>query len=224
MRSLRIRDEKRVVFLTVLFALFAVLFRHLRALSALPPQPVNVFATLAWVALLVVIVAFVMAYVLKKWRKLILAASLVLLVSIAVAGSAWFLRAQVYYSFDALHDYPTSGDNYFTVNCQNNGYVAGSFSLYVFLGNANFSAKTNQTYQVSDSTARFDYNLQPGQRQSTQVYFEIKENVTDFNIQLTGAQNRDFLMTSDWTGNTYLGFVKEPIGDSFSSQNAPVPP
>ena len=197
---------------------------RIRALSALPPQPVNVFATLTWVAVLVVIVAFVVAFVSKKRRKLILIVTLVLLVALAVAGSMWFLRAQIYYSFDALHDYPRGGDNYFTINCQNNGYVAGSFSLYVFLGNAEFSAKTNQSYQISDSTARFDYSLWPGQRQSTQVYFEIKENVTDFNIQLTGAQNGDFLMTSDSTGNTYLGFVKEPIGNNFSSQNAPVPP
>ena len=80
----------------------------------------NVFAVLVWVALLVVIVGLAAAFVLKERRKLVLMVTLVFVVAIAVAGSVWFLRAQIYYSFDALHDYPMAGDNYFTINCQNN--------------------------------------------------------------------------------------------------------
>jgi hypothetical protein len=186
---------------------------------------VNVFAVLVWVALLVVIVGLAAAFVLKKRRKLVLMVTLVFVLAIAVAGSVWFLRAQIYYSFDALHDYPMAADNYFTINCQNNGYVEGSFSLDVLLTNANFSANTNQSYQLVDaSIARFDYTLQPGQRQSTQVHFQIEANATDFNIQLAGEQNNDFLMTSDSTGNTYLGFVKAPSGDTFTSLGTPMPP
>ncbi len=197
----------------------------MQSLSAVPPQPVNVFADLALVALVVVIVAFVAAFLLKRRRKLILLAALGMLVVIAVAGSVWFLRAQVYYSFDALHDYPIVGDNYFTINCQNLGYMPGSFSLIVFLENANISAKTNQSYQINaDSTVRFDYSLQPGQRQSTQVYFQITANVTNFSIQLAGAQNNGFLLTSDSNGMTYLGFVKAPSNDTFTSQGALLPP
>lgn len=197
----------------------------MRTLTALPPPQVNVFASLAWVALLVVIVTFVAAYFLKKRRKLILIVGLAVLVALAVGGLVWFLRAEVYYSFDAVHDYPRSGDNYFTINCQNTGFITGSFSLDVLLSNANFSARTNQSYQLIDaSTARFGYTLQPGQRQSTQVYFQIAENVTDFTIQLAHQQNNDFLMTADSTGNTYLGFVKTPSDDNFTSQNAPIPP
>jgi hypothetical protein len=198
---------------------------RLRVLSAPPiPQP-NVFADLAWVALLVVIVAFVTAYFLKKRRKLVLAVTLAMLVVIAMAGSVWFLRAQIYYSFDAVQNYPIVGDSYFTINCQNTGYVAGSFSLDVLLTNANISPKTTQSYQlIGTSTARFDFTLQPRHRQSTQVYFEIDENVTDFNIQLQHEQNYDFLMTSDSNGNAYLAFVKAPTGDAFTSQGAPVPP
>lgn len=185
----------------------------------------NVFAVLVWVALLVVIVGLAAAFVLKERRKLVLMVTLVFVVAIAVAGSVWFLRAQIYYSFDALHDYPMAGDNYFTINCQNNGYVEGSFSLDLLLTNANISSKTNQSFQlIGASTARFDYTLQPRERQSTQVHFQVGENATDFNIQLAHEQNNDFLMTSDSTGNTYLGFVKAPSGDTFTSQGAPVPP
>jgi hypothetical protein len=184
-----------------------------------------VFAVLAWVGLLVVIVAFAAAFMLKKRRKLILSVTLILVVAIAVGGSVWFLRAQIYYSFDALHDYPKVGDNSFTINCQNNGYVAGSFSLNVLLTNANISSKTNQSYQlVGASTARFEYTLQPGERQNTQVYFQIGENVTDFNLQLQQEQKKDFLMTADSTGNTYLGFVREPSDETFTSQGVPLPP
>jgi hypothetical protein len=198
---------------------------RLRALSALPPQPVNVFVVLAGVALLVVIIAFVTRYFLKKRRKLVLAITLAMLVVIAVAGSVWFLRAQIYYSFDTVHDYPSVGDNYFTINCQNTGYVAGSFSLKVHFDNAQVSSKTNQTYEaLDDSFVRFDYVLEPGQRQSTQVYFVIQDNVTDFTISLAQEQNYDFLTTSDSNGNTYLAFVKAPSGDTFTSQGAPVPP
>lgn len=198
---------------------------RLRTLSVPPiPQP-NVFADLAWLALLVVIAAFAAAFVLKKRRKLILIVTLILIVAIAVAGSVWFLRAQIYYSFDALHDYPRVGDNYFTINCQNNGYVAGGFSLDLLLTNANISSKTNQSFQlIGASTPRFDYTLQPRERQSTQVHFQIGENATDFNIQLAHEQNNDFLMTSDSTGNTYLGFVKEPNHETFTSQGVPLPP
>jgi hypothetical protein len=123
-----------------------------------------VFATLAWVALLVVIIAFAAAFVMKKWRKLILVVTLVFLVAVAIVGSVWFLRAQIYYSFDAVHDYPIAGDNYFTINCQNTGYVVGSFCLKVHFDSAMISSKTNQTYEVlDDSFVRFDYVLEPGQ-------------------------------------------------------------
>jgi hypothetical protein len=198
---------------------------HLRTLMALPPPQVNVFTTLAWVALLVVIVGFGAAFALKKRRKLILIITLILTVAIVVAGFVWFLRADVYYSFDALQTYPQVGDNFFTINCINTGYVAGSFSLEVKLSGAVFSSNTSQPYTLlDDSDARFDYMLQPGERQSTVVFFQIKDNVTDFNIQLQHEQNNDFLMTSDSNGNTYLGFVKEPANDAFSSQGAPIPP
>jgi hypothetical protein len=198
---------------------------HLRTLTALPPPQINVFTTLAWVALLVVIVGFGAALALRKRRKLILIVTLVLTVAIVVAGFVWFLRADIYYSFDAVQAYPRVGDNYFTVNCVNTGYVAGSFSLDVKLYGAVFSSNTSQPYTLLDnSDARFDYTLQPGERQSTQVFFQISDNVTDFNIQLQHEQNNDFLMTSDSNGNTFMGFVKEPVNDAFTSQGAPVPP
>jgi hypothetical protein len=184
-----------------------------------------VFVTLSWVAVLVVIVAFMAALVLKKRRKLILVVTLIVMLMIAVAGVVWFLRASVYYSFDAVQTYPRVGDNYFTINCINMGYVTGSFNLDVKLEGAIFSTNTSQPFTMLDnSTARFEYTLQPNERQNTQVYFVIGENVTGFNIYLRHEQNNDFLMTSSSNGDTYLAFVKTPIGDEYTSQNAPVPP
>src|SRR3990172_10866635 len=98
-----------------------------------------------------------MGWFLKKQRKLIAIAAAVLVIVIAVAGLIWFVRASIYYSFDGLYTYPREGDNYFTVNSQNTGYVQGSFSLVITLTNASFSTKTNHPYQqLDDSTAKFD--------------------------------------------------------------------
>jgi hypothetical protein len=174
---------------------------------------------------LIALIAVGTGLFLKKRRKLIVIVALALVAAIAVAGLVWFVRASVYYSFDALHTYPKGGDNYFSVNCENAGYLEGSFSLDVKLVNASFSAKTTQPYQqVDNSIARFNYTLQPKEKQSTEVYFLIHDNVTGFSVSLFNNQNNDFLMTSDSIGETFTSFVKAPLEDSFTSQGVPLPP
>jgi len=168
------------------------------------PPPTSVYTVLTWVGVLVVLIALGAGLVLKKRRKLIAIVTLALVAAIAVAGLVWFVRASVFYSFDALHTYPRGGDNYFTINCENAGYLEGSFSLDVKLVNASFSEKTTQPYQqVDNSIARFDYTLQPKEKQNTQVYFLIHDNVTGFSISLRNNQNNDFLMTSASIGETF---------------------
>jgi hypothetical protein len=184
-----------------------------------------VYTVLTWVAVLVVLFAVVAGFFLKKRRKLVAIVALALVAVIAVAGLVWFLRASVYYSFDALHTYPRGGDNHFTINCENTGYLEGSFSLNVHLVNASFSEKTTQPYQQLDnSIARFNYTLQPKEKQSTEVYFIIHDNATGFSVSLSSKQNNDFLMTSDSIGATFANFAKVPFENSFSSQGVPLPP
>ena len=197
----------------------------LRTLSMPAPPPTSIFEILPWIAILVVISAVVAALVLKRRRKLIAIVALALVIVIAVSGLVWFVRASIYYSFDGLYTYPREGDNYFTVNSQNTGYVQGSFSLVIELTNASFSTKTIHPYQQLDnSKAKFDYTLQPKEKQYTDVYFTIHDNATSFSISLSYQSSGDFLITSDSLGDTYVNYAKAPFDDNFTSQRPPPPP
>ena len=199
---------------------------NLRTLSIAAPQIINIYGILTIIAILVVIVACIMAWFLKRRRKLIAIVAVALISVMVVAGVVWYMRVSIYYSFDALYTYPRGGDNYFTLNCQNTGYVQGSFSLIVKLENASVSTKTSQPFQQLDSSgAKFNYTLQPKEKQSTDVYFTINDNVVGFKISLSFQSIGDFLITSD-SANYYsfLNFVKEPFDDNFTSQMSPPPP
>jgi len=190
-----------------------------------PPPPPSIYITLALVAIFVIAGALAAGYSLKRRRKLIAAIASTLLVALAVVGLVWYTRASIYYSFDALYTYPRNGDTYFTLNSQNTGYVQGSFSLLVQLTNASFSDKTDYPYQLIDeSTAKFDYTLQPQEREYTDVYFIIEDNAVAFSISLAYQSSGDFLVESDSVGDTYANFVKAPFDDNFTSQRPPPPP
>ena len=135
----------------------------------------------------------------------------------------WILLPFIGYGLNSADSYPRSGDNYLTVNCENFGPTPGTFSLTVHLVNVDLSANTTQPYeQLDKSTAKFTYTLQPGEKQSTKVYFFIGDNVTDFYMWLT-FQPSSFLMKSDALGLTERSYQKERNSDVFI-ERMPLPP
>jgi len=193
-------------------------------LSAPPYPSFPILTIIAIVAVLVAIAVVLRArQTLKRHKKGIAILFLTAGTVVFVFCLGWVLGPFIGYGLNSADSYPRSGDNYLTVNCENFGPTPGTFSLTVHLVNVDLSANTTQPYeQLDKSTAKFTYTLQPGEKQSTKVYFFIGDNVTDFYMWLT-FQPSSFLMKSDALGLTERSYQKERNSDVFI-ERMPLPP
>ena len=86
------------------------------------------------------------------------------------------------------------------------------------------ASNTSQPYQQLDnSTAKFTYTLQAGEKQSARVYFSIHDNVTDFYITMT-FQPSNFLMKSDSLDDTNLSYQQTQDSGNYTWRTNPPPP
>ena len=201
---------------------------HLKPLSTLP-FPYGLYFVLILLAIFFIVIIIIVLVrartTLWKHRKPI---GIALLITMAVATSVafvWSAAPSIQYGVTAADTYPeVSSDNYFTVNCENTGYWAGTFDFEVQLTNGEISAKTTAPHQELDnSTAKFSFTLQAGEKQNTPVYFSIDKNATEFYIYWT-FHSSGFLLKSDSLGLTERSYKKKQDSNVFVLRMPPVPP
>ena len=191
--------------------------------SSPPYLLISVVATI--VILILVAVAVAKRQTLKKHKKAIAIFTLIVVAATSIGGLVWLLEPSIEYGIHSAYNYPRTGDNYFTITCENVGHISGTFSLTVRLTNAKISASTTQQQEQPDQyTAKFTYTLQPGEKRNTDVRFSINDNFTDFYIWWR-FQPSSFLMKSDSTQYiTEHSYHKEQNSDNFVETTPPYPP
>jgi len=141
---------------------------------------------IAFIVVFLVIVLCGLAWKHRRLRKPIVVAAIV---TIAVVGSAylfWPNEASIDYWLMTERDYRV-GDNHLDVTCPNVGHLTGTIHLKLQFTNAQFINTTSSNYrQIDAQTATFTFTLQPGETQSSRIYFSVSASITDFYISLTG--------------------------------------
>jgi len=113
-----------------------------------------------------------------------------------------------------------------TMYCENVGHMTGTFDLVLSFTNAHVSMKTSPPYElVDDRTAKFTFTLQPGERQSRQMWFIIDGNVSDFYIYLALQQNDgNFLVRSSSGGVSTVSYQRDNADSNFTMRTFAPPP
>lgn len=86
--------------------------------------------------------------------------------------------------------------------------------------------KTSLPYQlVNDRTIKFTFTLQPGEKQTREMWFIIDGNVTDFCIYLSFQQNAgNFLVRSSPGGVDTVSYQKDAEDSNFTTRSYFPPP
>jgi hypothetical protein len=141
---------------------------------------------IAFVVVFILIVLCVFAWKHRRLRKPLAVAVIVTIVVVGVAYVFWSNEASIDYWLMTERDYPV-GDNHLDVTCENVGHLAGTINLKLQFTNAQFINTTSSSYrQIDAQTATFTFTLQPGETQSSRIYFTVGASITDFYISLTG--------------------------------------
>jgi hypothetical protein len=194
-------------------------------LSAAPLYGVLYFLVGAFLILLAcVIAALVIRH--KRLRKPTAIAAIIILAVAASAYLVWSIAPSIDYWLMTDQTYPASGTNTVTITCQNNGDFAGTFSLKIQFGSAEFSNQTRQPYTQLDSrSAQFTYTVQPGETQTTTVYFTINNGVSDFYIDLHFQQSGlNFFVKGERGGVASTSFQKDIATGNFTERVYVPPP
>jgi hypothetical protein len=194
-------------------------------LSAAPSYGVLYFLVGAFIILLAcVIAALVIRH--KRLRKPAAIAAIIILAVSASAYLVWSVEPSIDYWLMANQTYPALGTNTVTITCQNDGDFAGTFSLKIQFGSAEFSNQTHQPYTQLDSrSAQFTYTLQPGERQTTPVYFTINNGASDFYIDLHFQQSGlNFFVKAERGGVDSTSFQRDAATGNFTERVYAPPP
>jgi hypothetical protein len=124
----------------------------------------------------------------------------------------FFVFPSVDYRLDDKCYYQTSGGVWSTVNqtedvngtfipiiCKNGGLLATTFDVTVVFSGVTFSNKTEASYQqISESCAKFSFNLAPLEEKTVNVYFNMQmQNQTRFDVKLSLTSTDVLLHVSD---------------------------
>lgn len=102
----------------------------------------------------------------------------------------------IYYSLSGTPIFfnTTGTQNNITVYYANSGKSVGDFDLTIKFVNATFSSTTQQSYtMINAASAKFSWDLTPGNFGSENVSFSINPNVDGFSISLSIHSNQGSL-------------------------------
>jgi uncharacterized membrane protein len=192
-----------------------------------PNLPPNSFLTgfLPVIIVFAILIIVAVSLALKKQLKKIAIATLIVVIVIAAVATVWSVEASIDYWFVSPYTSATK-DNFLTMNCQNTGRLSGTFDLVIDFVNAHVSLKTSLPYQLIDNqTAKFTFVLQPGEKQSREVWFIINENVSDFYINLSfQLKDGNFFVKSSPGGVDSASYQKDSNDGNFTLRTFVPPP
>jgi hypothetical protein len=163
-------------------------------------------------------------------RKLLVAAVAIILVLACLgAALAYNLAPTIHYGFNYDYTYKKIGEQWYTINwvednqtqgtlvsveCNNTGSMAGTFSIVVAFNNATISPQTSQPYtMVDNSTAKFPVTLSENGHRAFYVYFDIDSDAMGFNVDVAFESSQLFIHSEQSSRWGYLGV-------SFAATNA----
>jgi hypothetical protein len=149
-------------------------------------------------------------------KKSIKAIFLIVVLAVSSAALVYFSIPNIhYYSYSTWVEYQKIGDQWHTINlennttvngsfttiyCKNNGLFAGTFHITVALTNATFSNNSSELFNIR--TLNILYTLKPQEENITNVNFAIGNNVKAFAISISLQTDHQFIRYSEdnWAG------------------------
>lgn len=198
------------------------LFSHLMTFS--PGSTSSGFLSLVFVVIIVILIVFGLVIFFRKRLKIFSIIGLIAVVTVAVVGGVWYSEASINYWLVSPYTSATK-DNVLTMYCENSGRLAGTFDLVLSFTNAHFSLKTSLPYNfVDDQTVKFTFTLQPGETQNRTAWFVIDDNVSDFYVDLSFAQNDGNIFVRSASGGVDSVSYQKDVADSNFTLRTFAPP
>jgi len=145
----------------------------------------------------------------EKMRKGILALAAILMLTTLVV-TAYFAEASILYQ-DIPYQYKKTGNQWFTIDridnvtsagtfttvqCQNRRLLHGTFNIVVKLKNPAFTDSNIQVQRLDNTTVKVTYLLRSQEKTSTNIYFIVEPNATNFEVSISLETSQLFLRSN----------------------------